>query len=91
MEGMLICQSCGMPLTTDAEMGTEADGSKSSKYCTHCYQNGGFTKDCTMEEMIETNLEYLDQWNTEQNENYTVDEARVELMNYFPSLERWKK
>lgn len=38
------CQSCGMPLKKDAEGGgTEANGSKSKKYCSHCYQNGAFT------------------------------------------------
>jgi len=37
------CQSCGMPLKRDAHGGgTEADGSRSTMYCSHCYQNGGF-------------------------------------------------
>ncbi|MEZ5919977.1 MAG: zinc ribbon domain-containing protein [Parvularculaceae bacterium] len=37
------CQSCGMPLNKDPG-GTEADGSKSENYCSHCYQQGAFTK-----------------------------------------------
>lgn len=38
------CQSCGMPLSKDEQGGgTEKDGSKSSMYCSHCYQNGAFT------------------------------------------------
>jgi putative zinc ribbon protein len=37
------CQSCGMPLKRDAHGGgTEADGSHSTKYCSHCYQDGRF-------------------------------------------------
>jgi hypothetical protein len=38
------CQSCGMPMKRD-ELGggTEADGSKSTMYCSHCYQQGKFT------------------------------------------------
>lgn len=40
-----ICQSCGMPLTRDPEGGgSHADGSKSSKYCSLCYQDGAFTQ-----------------------------------------------
>ena len=40
---MQICQSCGMPLKQDPQGGgTNADGSKSSKYCSYCYQNGKF-------------------------------------------------
>jgi len=37
------CQSCGMPLKRDARGGgSEADGSRSTKYCSHCYQDGRF-------------------------------------------------
>jgi hypothetical protein len=39
------CQSCGMPMAKDtAGGGTEADGAKSAKYCSHCYQRGAFTQ-----------------------------------------------
>ena len=42
-----FCQSCGMPLKNDPTGGaTNADGSKSEKYCGYCYQNGAFTVDC---------------------------------------------
>jgi len=38
------CQSCGMPLARDEKGGgTEADGSRSVKYCSHCYEDGRFT------------------------------------------------
>jgi hypothetical protein len=38
------CQSCGMPLSKDAQGGgSEADGSKSGEYCSHCYAEGKFT------------------------------------------------
>ncbi len=39
------CQSCGMPLNKDkAGGGTNADGSKSNMYCSHCYHQGEFTQ-----------------------------------------------
>jgi hypothetical protein len=39
------CQSCGMPFRNDPEgSGTNADGSKSNKYCSYCYRNGKFTQ-----------------------------------------------
>ena len=38
------CQSCGMPLSKDEKSGgTEANGSKSTMYCSRCYQDGKFT------------------------------------------------
>jgi len=47
------CQSCGMPLKRDAlGGGTNADGSKSTVYCSHCFQRGEFVlPNMTAEEM----------------------------------------
>jgi putative zinc ribbon protein len=37
------CQSCGMPMSRDDKGGgTNADGTRSTMYCSHCYQNGQF-------------------------------------------------
>jgi hypothetical protein len=47
------CQSCGMPLSKD-ELGggTEQNGAKSIRFCSHCYMNGEFTlPDLTADEM----------------------------------------
>ena len=48
------CHSCGMPLLKDPQGGgTEANGSKSSMYCSHCYQQGKFTlPNMTVDQMI---------------------------------------
>jgi Putative zinc ribbon domain len=47
------CQSCGMPLKRDDQGGgTNADGTRSTMYCSHCYQRGRFTlPDLTAEQM----------------------------------------
>jgi len=47
------CQSCGMPLSRDEHKGgTNADGTKSAKYCSHCWDNGRFTlPDITVAQM----------------------------------------
>lgn len=38
------CQSCGMPMKKDEKGGgTNADGSKSTIYCSHCFHAGRFT------------------------------------------------
>ena len=38
------CQSCGMPMRRDEKGGgTNADGTKSAMYCSHCYAFGKFT------------------------------------------------
>jgi len=49
------CQSCGMPLSKDEQRGgTEADGSHSVEFCSHCYEGGKFTlPDLTVDQMIE--------------------------------------
>ncbi len=39
------CQSCGMPMKRDEQGGgTNAGGSKSTIYCSRCYENGAFTR-----------------------------------------------
>lgn len=47
------CQSCSMPLSKDKNGGgTEANGDKSTLYCSYCYQNGAFTDpDITLDAM----------------------------------------
>lgn len=47
------CQSCGMPMKRDEQGGgTNADGSKSTMYCSHCYASGKFTMpDMTVDQM----------------------------------------
>ena len=49
------CQSCGMPKGRDAVGGgTNADGTRNSMYCSHCYANGRFTlPDITVAQMQE--------------------------------------
>ena len=56
-----ICQSCSIPLAKDPEGGgTEADGSRSEKYCSLCYRNGAFEHpDFSVGEMQEHCIEQL--------------------------------
>ncbi|MGD2251069.1 MAG: zinc ribbon domain-containing protein [Candidatus Methanofastidiosia archaeon] len=82
-----FCQSCGMPLQTPEDFGTEADNSKSEKYCRYCYQNGEFTyPDITLEEMIEFSAKG---W-SDQDQNVTLEHERAQLKEFLPHLERWR-
>lgn len=52
------CQSCGMPLARDEQRGgTEEDGRKSKKYCSHCYQDGEFTQPDLTPEMMKARVQ----------------------------------
>lgn len=43
-----FCQSCGMPMDQDPGAGgTNAEGSKTGKYCSYCYQEGKFRDNFT--------------------------------------------
>lgn len=77
------CQSCGMPLEKGAKSGTEADGSKSLKYCQLCYLEGSLINpDMTLEEMKETVDKAL-------KEKGWVWPMRVLAKWQIPTLERW--
>lgn len=85
-----FCQSCGMPLN-DENRGTNADGSKNDDYCMYCYQNGKFTNDCTMDEMIEFCAQFVDEVNKNMPKPMTKEEYKDMMRQYFPMLKRWKK
>jgi len=85
-----ICQSCGMPMETDEVKGTEKDGRRSDDFCVHCYANGTYTKDLTMEEMIRVNIQYLDEWIKSSGIEMTEEEAIEQLREFLPTLKRWQ-
>jgi len=87
MDNTVFCQSCAMPLRTSEDKGTEKDGSRSEEYCHYCYMDGEFTKDETMEEMIDTCIPIELEMGIYPDENT----ARESMMSYFPNLKRWKK
>ncbi|OGO81480.1 MAG: transcriptional regulator [Clostridiales bacterium GWC2_40_7] len=84
---MKFCQSCAMPLGAPDLYGTNADGSRSEDYCHYCFQNGAFTKEETMDEMIETCVPFVSKgepWPDEAT-------ARKAMQELFPQLKRWKR
>lgn len=81
------CQSCNMPLVYNFEKGTNADGSLCEDYCTQCYQNGEFTCECTMEEMIESCIPFEIKAGVYNDENT----AGEQMTHYFKTLKRWVK
>ena len=83
-----FCQCCAMPLSQPEHHGTEADGSKTKKYCVYCYKDGAFTMpNATLEEMIEISAKG---W-SEQDPNMTYAQAKAFLEKCLPQLERWRK
>lgn len=84
---MKYCQSCAMPMDNSEVCGTNADGSKNEDYCQFCYQNGAFTGDMTMEEMIHFCVPFVSKGNPYPDE----ETARKAMQEYFPNLKRWRK
>lgn len=83
------CQSCGMMMSPEF-YGTKADGTECEIYCIYCCEDGKF-KDSTMEEIIEHNLEYLEEWNQDSGKQMNEEEARQGLRKFLPTLKRWKR
>jgi len=80
------CQSCGMPLTKDpGGGGTNADGSKSDRFCSHCFASGSFTMpDMTaaqMQDLVRGKLKSM---------GFPGFVAGL-FTKGIPKLERWKK
>lgn len=76
-----------MPLEGEKDHGTNADGSRSAKYCHFCFKNGEFTEPgITMQQMIEKVVGIMMVMKV-------MDEHQVrEIANaVIPKLERWSK
>ncbi len=86
---MKFCQSCGMPLT-DEILGTNDDGTKSEEYCIYCYKDGAFTDNLTMEEMVGSCSQFVDEYNKNTGQNLTQEELKSMLRQFYPTLKRWQ-
>lgn len=80
-----VCQSCGMPIISDEQLGTNEDGSINTDYCKYCYINGEFIDKVTMEEYIEMCSKYGFQ------AGMTNQEMKEHCERLFPTLKRWKQ
>ena len=84
-----FCQSCGMPLS-ESVMGTNADHSVNEDYCKYCFNEGKFTNDFTMEEMIQHCANMLDAYNADAEVKLTKEEAIAQMRKHFQTMKRWK-
>ncbi len=81
-----ICQSCGMPLSKDKNGGgSNADGTKSTEYCSLCYANGAFIQpDLTVEQVQQVALEKM-------KEMHIPGFLAKRFAKGIPELRRWKQ
>jgi len=82
-----FCESCGMPMgETDEMYGTESNGSKSTDYCMHCYDNGAFTNpNATLDETIEIVAAMM-----VKDFGFSPEDAKEQCKAGIPNLKRWK-
>lgn len=81
-----ICQSCAMPMEP-TEYGTNQDGSANTEYCKYCYENGAFSRDETLEEMIASCVPFM----ATPESGLSEEQARAMLNEQLPKLKRWAK
>lgn len=79
-----ICQSCGMPLKSESELGTEKDGTLNFDYCKYCYKSGEFIDKVDMNEYINLCSKFGFQ------AGMTNEEMKAFCEKLFPKLKRWK-
>lgn len=80
-----LCQSCGMPMNRDEHGGgTESDGTRSTTYCSRCYNDGAFS----VPEMTLPEMQLLVRGKLEQMQ---LPSAVIEgAVAGIPMLGRWK-
>ena len=84
-----ICQSCGMPMVTPEEFGTNSDGSVNNDYCAYCFKDGNFTNNLTLDEQVKIGLKYYQPY-TEAKTQEEKDLIRQQSKEFLSTLKRWK-
>lgn len=79
-----ICQSCGMPITSNEQLGTNKDGSINTDYCKYCFELGKFRDEVTMEQYIEMCSKYGSEV------GMTNEQMKEYCTKLFPTLKRWQ-
>lgn len=81
-----VCQSCGMPMGGDHDLGTNQDGSKNADYCHYCYQNGEFSFKGDADEFIARQVEIA-----KEKLGMLEDQAKQMANSTIPNLKRWRE
>ena len=81
-----ICQSCGMPLENEMDLGTNIDNRRNRDYCYHCFRLGKFTNEkITLSEMINIAVTHL---HLSRHMDKAIAQQHIE--NTLPKLKRWE-
>ena len=79
-----ICQSCGMPIDSEEQLGRNQDGSINLDYCKYCYENGDFIDKVSMQEYIQMCSLYGAQ------AGMSNEQMKQHCTKLFPTLKRWR-
>lgn len=76
-----------MPISAEfGNLGTNADGTRNSDYCSICFRNGDFTNPAqTLAEMIESSID-----NMTAELGFSPEHASELANNIIPTLGRWR-
>ena len=80
----LYCQCCGMPLSDDAMVSREADGSLNEDYCKWCYADGQFVYE-SKESLLDFLVDHMP-----NPENQSKSERRALFDTHLSRLKHWK-
>ena len=81
-----FCQSCGMPLATADDFGTDAQGFRVNEYCRFCYANGAFTEpEISLQAMIDRCAAIMARQGV-----MPLADAKALMTETLPKLGRWR-
>jgi late competence protein required for DNA uptake (superfamily II DNA/RNA helicase) len=87
LDPTVVCQSCGATVYFKEDLGLEANGSYSEKYCRYCLEFGRFVdEDRTFEDKLDVIKTLLI-----EDDDLSEEEAEKQAFDSLADLERWKK
>lgn len=78
-------------ISLDKIFGTNENRTNNHDYCFYCLENGKYTVDYNMQQMIDVWVKYTDQYNQYASTSYSPEELNSILSERMPTLKRWKQ
>ena len=84
--GVILCQSCGMPMRRIKDYGTNLNKSRNKEYCQLCFRRGKFSdSNISLEQMLNKVAVVM-----AKQMKMSEQQARAMAESFVPRLKRWR-
>lgn len=79
-----------MPMSATEHFGTNKDLTANKEYCCYCFDDGQFTEELTLDEMMDRYAELAESYCVQAEREFNREEVYKKIRQSFPLLKRWR-